>query len=40
MLLQVSVSTPDGITHTYQSGHEIPLDLFGAAPLPVSAIFE
>jgi Uma2 family endonuclease len=40
MLRHVKVSTPDGITHTYESGHEIPLNLFGGAPLPVSAIFE
>jgi Uma2 family endonuclease len=40
MLLQVKVSTPDGITRTYQSGHEIPLEMFGAEPLAVARIFE
>lgn len=38
-LRQVKVSKPDGITRTYQMGHEIPLDLFGAGALPVATIF-
>ena len=36
----VNVSTPDGITRTYKAEDEIPLSLFGAACLPVLAIFE
>jgi Uma2 family endonuclease len=36
----VNVSTPDGITRTYQEAGEIPLALFGNARLPVAAIFE
>jgi Uma2 family endonuclease len=36
---QVKVSTPDGHTVTYPSGHEIPLPLFGNAKVPVDAIF-
>lgn len=36
---QVKVSTPDGYTITYTSGHEIPLPLFGTAKLSVDAIF-
>jgi Uma2 family endonuclease len=37
---QVSVSTPNGVTITYQSGQTIPLRLFGDASLPVDRIFE
>jgi Uma2 family endonuclease len=36
---QVKVSTPDGRTTTYPSGQQIPLPLFGAAKVPVDAIF-
>jgi Uma2 family endonuclease len=36
---QVKVSTPDGRTTTYPSGQQIPLRLFGAAKVPVDAIF-
>jgi Uma2 family endonuclease len=36
---QVKVSTPDGRTTTYQAGQQIPLPLFGAAKVPVDAIF-
>ena len=39
-LRQVKVSTPDGVTRTYQAGQEIPLALFGSAALTVGAIFE
>jgi len=37
-LRQVKVSTPDGITTTYQAGQQIPLRLFGGA-LAVDAVF-
>ena len=36
---QVKVSTPDGRTTTYHAGQQIPLPLFGAAKIPVDAIF-
>jgi hypothetical protein len=36
----MKVSTPDGITRTWQSGQEIPLPLFGGNKLAVDAIFE
>jgi Uma2 family endonuclease len=38
-LRQVKVSTPDGITATYPSGHEVPLRLFGSGTLQVDEIF-
>jgi Uma2 family endonuclease len=38
-LRQVKVSTPDGITRTYEAGQEIPLNLFGIGRLPVDEIF-
>jgi Uma2 family endonuclease len=38
-LRQVKVSTPDGITRTYEAGQEIPLNLFGTGTLPVNEIF-
>jgi hypothetical protein len=37
---QVSVSTPNGVTITYQSGQTIPLRLFVDASLAVDRIFE
>lgn len=37
---QVKVSTPDGVTKTYQAGQEIPLTLFGGGSLKVDTIFE
>ena len=36
---QVRVSKPDGTARTYKAGQEIPLDVFGAATLPVNEIF-
>ena len=39
MLRQVKVSTPDGITRTYRSGQEVPLNLFPSGTLAVDAIF-
>jgi Uma2 family endonuclease len=36
---QVKVTTPDGVTKTYHEGQQIPLTLFGAGSLAVSAIF-
>lgn len=38
-LRQVKVSRPDGITTTYHSNQEIPLDILGGGMLPVAAIF-
>jgi Uma2 family endonuclease len=35
----VKISTPDGQSHTYQSGDLIPLDLFGGQPIAVDDIF-
>ncbi len=37
---QVKVSTQDGRTVTYQSGQEIPLQLFGNARMALDAIFD
>jgi len=36
---QVKVTTPDGVTKTYQEGQQIPLTLFGGGSLAVGAIF-
>ena len=38
-LRQVKVSRPDGITTTYRSGQEIPLNVLGGGSLKVDAIF-
>jgi Uma2 family endonuclease len=38
-LRQVKVSTPDGITTTFRSGHEISLRTFGTGALKVDEIF-
>jgi Uma2 family endonuclease len=38
-LRQVKVSRPDGITGTFHSNQEIPLDMLSGGMLPVAAIF-
>lgn len=39
-LLQIDVSTPNGITTTYRRGQSIPLPLFGGGALLIDEIFD